>query len=158
MGIAYQEMNNFSQAKKHYQDAVALNPNFEAPKLRLVGLEQDIADSDPFRSMTTGETFAFCSAALGRSSGLINENINKFIGPNRASLAQVSNHLSNNSMTLLTRAAMAATDCPKKDCLTKVNDGRTWANRNIGKDLWNFITKEQTLPYRVVMKCQTLAK
>jgi tetratricopeptide (TPR) repeat protein len=46
MGIAYQNMKNFAQAKNYYQNALALNPTYEAAKQRLAQLDQAVADND----------------------------------------------------------------------------------------------------------------
>lgn len=46
MGVAHQNMNNFTQAKKSYQSALVLDPSYEAPKKRLEQLDQAIAQND----------------------------------------------------------------------------------------------------------------
>ena len=92
----------------------------------------------------------WCSAILIRTVGLIKQNVNKFSGDARSSLISVSNHLDNNGMLLMQKAAMGKITA--KDAAERSNAGMDWANQNIGNNVL-LVLKKGSKPNKIILSC-----
>ena len=88
----------------------------------------------------------FCSGVLLRTSGLIDENINRYAGEMKASLIQIAKHLGSNGEGLLIRGTQAG---GKSENL---NLGGDWANTKVATNVTSVIQKG-SMQNNTVMDC-----
>ena len=104
--------------------------------------------------MTSPTAIKFwCSGILLRTVGLIKQNINKFSGDARSTLIQMQNHLDKNGMILMQKATMGKITA--KDAAARVNDGKNWANKNIGNNILITLNKGSK-PNKIILNCLSL--